>query len=66
MESNISTQVKPLHLTTELDAAVAVATLNSSLFYWWFVILSDCRHLNLREISVEIVPIGDIASNWTR
>ena len=27
-----------------------VAVLNSSLFYWWFLLLSDCRHLNLREI----------------
>ena len=52
----ISTQVKPLYVTTELDAAVIVATLNSSLFYWWFVILSDCRHLNLREI--RNFPIG--------
>ncbi len=33
-----------------------VAALNSSLFYWWFIILSDCRHLNLREI--ENFPIG--------
>ena len=46
----ISTQVKPLYLTAELDADVVVAALNSSLFYWWYVILSDCRHLNLREI----------------
>ena len=30
--------------------------MNSSLFYWWYVILSDCRHLNLREI--EHFPIG--------
>ena len=30
--------------------------MNSSLFYWWFVILSDCRHLNLREI--RNFPIG--------
>ena len=51
-----STQVRPLYLTTELDAAVVVATLNSSLFYWWFIILSDCRHLNLREINN--FPIG--------
>ena len=53
---HISTQVKPLYLTTELDASVVVATLNSSLFYWWFVVLSDCRHLNLREI--RNFPIG--------
>ena len=52
----ISSHVKPLHLTTELDAAVAVATLNSSLFYWWFVVLSNCRDLTLREI--RNFPIG--------
>ncbi len=52
----MSTQVKPLYLTTELDAGVVVATLNSSLFYWWFILLSDCRHLNLREI--RHFPIG--------
>ena len=52
----ISTQVKSLYVTTELDVSVVAATLNSSLFYWWFVILSDCRHLNLREI--RNFPIG--------
>ena len=46
----ISTHVKPLHLTTELDASIVAATLNSSLFYWWFVILSNCRDLTLREV----------------
>ena len=52
----VSTQVKPLYLTTKLDAAVVTAALNSSLFYWWYIILSDCRHLNLREI--RNFPIG--------
>ena len=52
----ISTQVKSLTLRTKTDAAAAVAALNGSLFYWWFVILSDCRHLNLREI--ENFPLG--------
>jgi len=52
----LSTQVKTVLLPTKADAAVAVAALNSSLFYWWFVILSDCRHLNMREI--ERFPIG--------
>ena len=46
----ISTHVKPLRLTTELDASIVAATLNSSLFYWWFVILSNCRDLTLREV----------------
>ncbi len=52
----MSTHVKLLCFATELDAAVAMATLNSSLFYWWFVILSNCRDLNLREI--RHFPIG--------
>ena len=52
----ISTQVKPLSFASKLDAMVVVATLNSTFFYWWYVILSDCRHLNLREI--EHFPMG--------
>ena len=52
----VSTQVKPLDMANELDADVVAATLNSSLFYWWFIVLSDCRHLNLREI--EHFPLG--------
>ena len=53
---HVSTQVKTLILTQKGDAPVTVAALNSSLFYWWFLILSDCRHLNLREI--ENYPLG--------
>ncbi|MCY4566891.1 MAG: Eco57I restriction-modification methylase domain-containing protein, partial [Candidatus Poribacteria bacterium] len=52
----ISTHVKPLCLTAELDASIVAATLNSSLFYWWFLILSNCRDLTLRE--VRSFPIG--------
>ena len=52
----ISTQIKPLHFAAELEASVVVATLNSSLFYWWYVILSDCRHVNLREL--RSFPLG--------
>ena len=52
----ISTQVKTLTLPRVDDAAVAIAALNSSLFYWWFLLLSDCRHLNLREI--KNFPLG--------
>ena len=37
-------------------AAAVVAALNSPVFYWWFLLLSDCRHLNLREI--ESFPLG--------
>lgn len=52
----ISTHVKMLWLPRKADSSVVVTALNSSLFYWWFVILSDCRDLNLREI--ERFPLG--------
>ena len=46
----LSTQVKRLSIPNRLDSCAVVSSLNSSLFYWWFVLLSDCRHLNSREI----------------
>jgi len=46
----LSTQVKPIRLSNSLDASATVSMLNSSLFFWWFIVLSDCRHLNMREI----------------
>lgn len=46
----LSTQMKPLSLADPSAALACAALLNSSLFYWWFVLLSDCRHLNMREI----------------
>ena len=46
----ISVQVKKFYLRSEDKANITVAILNISLFYWGFLILSDCRHLNMREI----------------
>lgn len=52
----ISSHVKSLGLATETNALVTVAALNSSLFYWWFLILANCRDLGMREI--ENFPLG--------
>ncbi len=52
----ISSHVKTLLLPSKIDAAVTVAVLNSSLFYWWFILLSNCRDLTMREI--ESFPLG--------
>ena len=51
-----SSQVKTLTLAESAMPEAVLAALNSSLFYWWFLILSDCRHLNLREI--KSFPLG--------
>ena len=52
----ISSHVKVLNLGGANDAEVVVAGLNSSVFYWWFLLLSNCRDLSLREI--ESFPLG--------
>jgi hypothetical protein len=46
----VSTQVKTLPVRTCDKSPVVSAALNSSLFYWWFILFSDSRHLNAREI----------------
>jgi hypothetical protein len=46
----ISTQNKTLYFFEPISGKVICSILNSSLFYWWFILLSDCRHLNNREI----------------
>ena len=45
-----SMQVKNLSFQSREHALAVCALLNSSLFYWWFIVCSDCRHLNMREI----------------
>ena len=56
----ISSHVRPLYITTNVNTPVVTAALNSSLFYWWFVLLSDCRGLSLREIRSFPIGIDDM------
>ena len=48
--ANISSQVKSCTFITENTRDIMMGVLNSSLFYIWFVVYSDSRHLNSREI----------------
>ena len=50
-------EFKTVSLASEVVARAALAALNSSLFYWFVTVLSDCRHLNKRE--VEGFPLVD-------
>ena len=56
----ISSHIKFLHLTCELDASVVIAAMNSSLFFWWFVALSNCRDLIFREIANFPIGVNEI------
>ncbi len=55
----ISSHVKTISLSNSEYAPIIMAILNSSLFYWFFVLRSNCRDLSSREI--ETFPI-DISS----
>jgi len=47
----ISVQNKQLKFTTEIDRNIVVSVLSSTIFLFWFIIQSDCRHLNMKEIN---------------
>ena len=54
----LSVSVKEYKVSDKKYKESLAAVLNSNIFYLWFILLSDCRHLNKREI--ENFPIGKI------
>lgn len=46
----LSVSIKICSFKDEDSATIGCAMLNSSLFYMWFLVMSDCRHLNAREV----------------
>lgn len=56
-------ELKTLSFGSPLQADVALASLNSTLFYWFLTTLSDCRNLNKRE--VEAFPLATRALSGT-
>ncbi|MDP2173722.1 MAG: hypothetical protein Q8M98_04945 [Candidatus Cloacimonadaceae bacterium] len=59
---SVSTQVKSLTARSEIEKIFLIAVVNSSLFYVWFIGFSDCRHLNLREITSFPYDIESVSS----
>jgi hypothetical protein len=54
-------EFKELRFETQEHAKLALCCLNSSLFYWFITIFSDCRHVNKREIDAFPIDIGALA-----
>ena len=52
----ISGHIKSIFTQKQFNSEIITSTLNSSLFYWWFILLSNCRDLTMREI--KNFPIG--------
>ncbi len=57
-----STEVKFVELKDQKSFTVVLSLLNSSLFYWFFIKMSDCRHLNKREVNNMPIDIGEFTS----
>jgi hypothetical protein len=49
-------ELKKLTFNSQEAASFGVALLNSSLFFWFFTVYSDCRNVNRREI--DLFPSG--------
>jgi hypothetical protein len=59
-----SSQYKSICVNDEKTSNLLLAVLNSSLFYLWFVVYGDMRHLNKREI--EIFPWCDVSDEMNQ
>jgi hypothetical protein len=47
-------------------AAFAAAVLNSSLFYWWYSVFSDCEHVNDALVRSFPIPAKWDTIDWVR
>lgn len=59
----LSVQVKKLSFKSYDDSIIANLAINSTTFYIWFITLSDCRHLNKREIEAFPLSITSFDEN---
>ena len=48
--SRMPSELKELRFQTNEQSSTYLAVLNSSLFYWYLTVWSDCRNLNQREL----------------
>jgi hypothetical protein len=58
-------ELKALQLATRLHGAAALAALNSSLFYWYLNVVSDCRNLNRREFDLFPLDLSTLTKDTT-
>lgn len=50
-EKSHSTELKEIFFSEELYRDVALGIYNSNLFYWYYIVFSDCRNVNKREVA---------------
>ncbi len=50
-ELQMSSTVSILHTSTELEKYIFIAVINSTLFYYYWILFSDCYHLSKVDVS---------------
>ena len=59
----LSVSIRKVSFAEKELAEIASCIICSSLFYFWFVATSDCRHLNSREVDNYPYSVGDEKEN---
>ncbi|CAN5703496.1 hypothetical protein BH23GEM9_BH23GEM9_20250 [soil metagenome] len=57
-------EFKELRFQTKAQARAALAALNSSLFFWFVTVFSDCRHLNKREVDAFPLDLARMSADF--
>ena len=56
-------EFKQLTFASKSHAKLALCCLNSSLFYWFVTVFSDCRHVNRREVDAFPIDLATAAAS---
>ena len=56
-------EFKTLCFGSTVHATLALCLLNSSLFYWFVTVFSDCRHVNKREVDAFPLDVNHLAQS---
>ncbi len=62
--TKVSTQVRQLNFQNEQLRDAAACIINSSLFFWHWLIYSDCYHLIEREIGGFLIDLDQLTRQW--
>jgi type I restriction-modification system DNA methylase subunit len=59
-------EFKELRFSNAAQAKLALCCLNSTLFYWFVTVFSDCRHVNKREVDAFPIDLDRLAEGPQR
>ncbi len=62
--TKVSTQLRQLNFQSERLRDAAICIINSSLFFWHWLIYSDCYHLTEREIGGFLIDLDQLTQQW--